>query len=136
MTDFQLRPIGQVHSTLRERKGAPRQPDEGAPPARLEIFAEFLPALDGVVVGDDMFVFTWLHEGKRDVLQVYPRGQIERRLTGVFATRSPDRPNPVGLHRVRLLAIDPAGWLDVEALEVIDGTPIIDLKPVLSAGDR
>ena len=136
MTDFQLRPIGRVHSTLRERKGAPMQPDEGAPPARLEVFAEFLSALEGVVVGDDILVFTWLHEAKRDVLQVYPRAQKHRRLTGVFGTRSPDRPNPVGLHRTRLLALDPAGWLDVEGLEAIDGTPIIDLKPVLTAGDR
>ena len=111
MTDFQLRPIGRVHSSLRQRKGAPRQPDEGAPAARIEIYSEFLPALDGVVAGTDILVFTWLHEGRRDVLQVYPRDQIERRLTGVFATRSPDRPNPVGLHRVRLLTIDPAGWL-------------------------
>ena len=131
MNRYDLHPIGQVHSTLRQRTGAPRQPNEGAPGARLEIYSQFLPALKGVVAGRDILVFTWLHEAERDVLQVYPRNDPKRRLAGVFATRSPDRPNPVGLHRVRLLTVDPTGWLSVEALEAIDGTPIIDLKPVL-----
>jgi tRNA-Thr(GGU) m(6)t(6)A37 methyltransferase TsaA len=126
-----LVPIGRVHSTLRDRSEAPRQGGEGAPVARIEIFPEFVRAMDGIEAGADLVVLTWLHEARRDVLEVHPRGEQINPLTGVFATRSPDRPNPVGLHRVRVRDVDARGWLTVEPLEAIDGTPVVDLKPVL-----
>src|SRR5205823_2547821 len=99
--------------------GAPRQPWEGAPEARLEILPEFVECLDGMQRGDEIWVFTWLHEGQRNLLKVHPRGDLRNPLTGVFATRSPDRPNPIGLHRVKVLGIDEERWLRVEALEAI-----------------
>ena len=126
-----LVPIGRVHSTLCDRSKAPRQGEEGAPIARIEIFAQFVRAMDGIEPGADLVVLTWLHEARRDVLEVHPRGEQVNPLTGVFATRSPDRPNPVGLHRVRVRDVDARGWLTVEPLEAIDGTPVVDLKPVL-----
>jgi len=123
---FALRPIGIVRSELKDRKGAPRGPEDGAPDAWIELEPWALEAMLGVEVGDKLLVLTWLHEGRREVLQVYPRDQ--RGLTGVFATRSPDRPNPVGLHPVTVLAIDGAR-LKVGPIEAIDGTPVVDLKP-------
>jgi tRNA-Thr(GGU) m(6)t(6)A37 methyltransferase TsaA len=130
MTAYMLEPIGVVRSTLTARENAPLQGDEGAPEAWLELNASVTPGLKGISVGDELLVLTWLHQGQRDVLQVHPRGNPANPLTGVFATRSPDRPNPIGLHRVRVLEIVD-GRLRVEALEAIDGTPIIDIKPVL-----
>ena len=123
--------IGRVHSVLVDRTGAPKQGDEGAPEARLEVFPAYTPALEGVTAGSDVIVLTWLHEADRTVLRVHPRGDRRRPLAGVFATRSPARPNPIGLHRVHVLDIDAAGWLRVAPLEAIDGTPIVDIKPVL-----
>lgn len=123
--------IGRVHSRLRARARAPKQGWEGAPDARLEILPEFLPGLEGITAGGEIVVITWLHKARRDVLKVHPRDDQTRPLAGVFATRSSDRPNPVGLHRVRVLEVDPRGWLKVRGLEAIDGTPIVDLKPVL-----
>jgi tRNA-Thr(GGU) m(6)t(6)A37 methyltransferase TsaA len=99
--------------------------------AWLEIFSAYVSGLDGIVPGRDILVLTWLHEAERDVLKVHPRDDEARRLTGVFATRSADRPNPVGLHRVTVLEVERDGWLRVQPLEAIDGTPIVDLKPVL-----
>ena len=128
-TEYAVRPIGWVHSSLKSRTGAPRQTYEGAPGARLEILPDFAQGLDGIAAGQDVLVLTCLHEAVRDVLEVHPRGVLP--LTGVFATRSPDRPNPVGLHRVRVLSVEGARWIHVDALEAIDGTPIIDIKPVL-----
>ena len=128
---YAVRPIAWIHSSLKQRADAPKQSYEGAPDARLEVVPDFLPALDGIEAGDEIVVLTWLHEAQRDVLKVHPRDDLRVRLTGVFATRSPDRPNPIGLHRVRVLAIDPQGWLHVQGLEAIDGTPVIDIKPVL-----
>ena len=108
------------------------QGDEGAPEAWLEFTPQFAPGLMGIQAGDDLLVLTWLHLAERDVLQVHPRGDPNRPLTGVFATRSPDRPNPVGLHRVTVL--EAAGQkLRVAPLEAIDGTPLVDIKPVLAA---
>lgn len=107
------------------------QGDEGAPEAWLELTSQASPGLMGITVGDGILVLTWLHLAHRDVLQVHPRGDLSRPLTGVFATRSPDRPNPVGLHRVSVLEVL-EGKLRVAALEAIDGTPIVDIKPVLS----
>lgn len=130
-----LRPIGWVHSPLKRPADAPKQGFEGAPDARIQIEPDFLPGLDGIEAGQEVLVLTWLHQAKRDVLAVHPRDDLRRPLTGVFATRSADRPNPVGLHRVKVLSIDRSGRLDVQGLEAIDGTPVIDLKPVLG-GDR
>jgi len=127
---YSLQPIGVVRSELTLRKGAPRQGYEGAPDAVVEIAAEFQPALDGVRAGDDILLLTWLHQGRRDVLEVRPRGDLRNPITGVFATRSPDRPNPIGLHRVTVTRID-GTRLEVRPLEAIDGTPVVDIKPVL-----
>lgn len=124
------RPIGWIRSPLTSRKGAPKQGSEGAPDAWLEIEPEFEPALLGLEVGDEVVLLTWLHEARRDVLQVRPRSDPDRALTGVFATRSPDRPNPIGLHPVRVLEIE-GTRLRVGPLEAIDGTPVLDVKPVL-----
>jgi len=128
---FDISPIGYVHSILKERSGAPRQGWEGAPNARLEIRPAFVECLDGIQSGQDIWILTWLHEARRSVLKVHPRGQVLNPLTGVFATRSPDRPNPIGLHRAKVLRVDGDRWLEVQGLEAIDGTPIIDIKPVL-----
>ncbi len=127
--------IGLVRSTLKNRADASRQGWEGAPDAKLEIFAEFIPGLDGIDAGQDIWILTWLHESQRSVLRVHPRGEVRNPVTGVFATRSPDRPNPIGLHRARVLSIDASGWLEVQGLEAIDGTPVIDIKPVLERDD-
>ncbi|HMA17098.1 MAG TPA: tRNA (N6-threonylcarbamoyladenosine(37)-N6)-methyltransferase TrmO [Thermoanaerobaculia bacterium] len=127
---YRLKPIGVVRSTLKRRKDAPRQGTQGAPKARIELVPEVAEALDGVLAGDEIVVVTWLHESRRDVLKVHPGGDASLPLTGVFATRSPDRPNPLGLHRVKVLRV--AGRvLEVAPLEAIDGTPVVDLKPVL-----
>jgi tRNA-Thr(GGU) m(6)t(6)A37 methyltransferase TsaA len=131
-TSFAIHPVGRVHSSLTRRADAPRQGYEGAPDARLEIDPAYVKALDGLAVGDEIVVLTWFHQAKRDVLEVYPRDDLNVPLRGVFATRSPDRPNPVGLHRVTVLGIEHERWLDVGPLEAIDGTPIVDIKPVLS----
>ncbi|MFN2559888.1 MAG: tRNA (N6-threonylcarbamoyladenosine(37)-N6)-methyltransferase TrmO [Jatrophihabitans sp.] len=135
MTEFRVRPIGRVSSELASRADAPRQGDEGAPDAALLIDPEASAGLAGLAVGDELIVLTWLHEADRAALSVHPRGDRDRPAQGVFTTRSPDRPNPVGLHRVRVLAIDGAS-VRVSGLEAIDGTPIIDLKPVLGAIDE
>ena len=108
------------------------QGDEGAPEALLALTPSAAQGLMGIRAGDELIVLTWLHLAERDVLQVHPRGDLNRPLTGVFATRSPDRPNPVGLHRVSVLEVTDQN-LRVAPLEAIDGTPIIDIKPVLSA---
>jgi tRNA-Thr(GGU) m(6)t(6)A37 methyltransferase TsaA len=128
---FVITPIGQVRSELKQRAGAPRQGWEGAPNAILEIYSAFAEALDGLEVGQDIWIFTWLHESRRSVLKVNPRGEKLNPLTGVFATRSPDRPNPIGLHRAKILSIHADRELRVDGLEAIDGTPVIDIKPVL-----
>jgi tRNA-Thr(GGU) m(6)t(6)A37 methyltransferase TsaA len=109
---------------------------EGAPEAWLEIKPDFVEALNGLVAGQELLVLTWLQEGRRDVLRIHPRGDIDAPIQGVFATRSPDRPNPIGLHRVKLLDIDRSGRLKVRSLEALDGTPVIDIKPILSGLDE
>ena len=117
-----------MRSTLRDRQDAPRQAFEGAPEATLEIDPAFAPALHRITSGSELIVVTWLHEADRSVLQVHPMDDERIPLTGVFATRSSDRPNPIGLHRVTVIGIDPPTSLPVDALEAIDGTPILDLK--------
>ncbi|HET7120789.1 MAG TPA: tRNA (N6-threonylcarbamoyladenosine(37)-N6)-methyltransferase TrmO [Solirubrobacterales bacterium] len=128
----ELRPVGHVSSPLSERATAPKQGDEGAPEATVEIAAEYESALRGLEAGDELLVLTWFHQADRETLAVHPRGDRDREEAGVFATRSPDRPNPIGLHRVRVLAVD-GPRLRVADLEAIDGTPVLDLKPVLGA---
>ena len=131
MSDYILRPIGRVHSELTDRQLAPKQGNEGAPDARIELFPEFARGLETISPGTDIVIVTWLHQAQRDVLRVHPRDDPRSPLRGVFATRSADRPNPVGLHRARVLKAEPRGWLTVRGLEAIDGTPVIDLKPAL-----
>jgi tRNA-Thr(GGU) m(6)t(6)A37 methyltransferase TsaA len=127
----QLHPIGVIRSSIKERSKAPMQGSEGAPDAWLEWKPSVTPALDGLAAGDEIIVITWLHAAKRDVLKVHPRSDPSRPLTGVFATRSPDRPNPLGLHRVTIRKISKRR-LRIGPIEVIDGTPVVDIKPVLS----
>jgi len=127
---FAIRPIGHVESPLTSTADAPRQGDEGAPPAYLILDSEVHAGLDGIAVGDEIIVLTWLHEADRRVLTVHPRGDLTRAEQGVFSTRSPSRPNPIGLHRVRVLNLEGIR-IQVSGLEAIDGTPIVDLKPVL-----
>ena len=132
---FSLRPIGRIRSVLKKRGGAPRQGSEGAPDAWLDVEPAALDGLEGLKAGDEILVITWLHRGKRDVLQVYPRGDRRRGLRGVFATRSPDRPNPLGLHAVTVRRIV-GRRLRIGPIEAIDGTPVVDVKPVLNERER
>ena len=134
-TTFALQTIGVTRSRLISLDDAPLQGDEGAPEAWLEFNPSMAPGLSGIAAGDELMVLTWLHLARRDVLQVHPRGRRERPLTGVFATRSPDRPNPVGLHTVKVLEVS-GHRLRVAAIEAVDGTPILDIKPVLLQPDR
>jgi tRNA-Thr(GGU) m(6)t(6)A37 methyltransferase TsaA len=131
---YWLEPIGFIRSALKRRKNAPRQGAEGAPDAWLEISRRFATGLAGINVGDEMIVLTWFHQARRDVLKVHPRGNKRAPLTGVFATRSPDRPNPLGLHRVTVHKIV-GNRYRIGPIEAIDGTPVVDIKPVLQRLD-
>ena len=128
--ELRLRPVGHVHSPLTDAATAPRQGDEGAPPASIEFHAEVADALDGLRAGDEVLVLTWLDRADRSTLVTLPRDDPTRPPVGVFATRSPHRPNPIGLHRVRIRAADGLR-LEVDGLEALDGTPVLDVKPVL-----
>ncbi len=129
-TEYSLYPIGFLHSPLKHPGEAPKQGSEGAPDAWLELNSTVAEGLDGLAAGSEVIVITWLHQADRAILKVHPRDDRNVPLTGVFATRSPDRPNPLGLHRVRVLEI--AGTrLKVGPIEAIDGTPVVDIKPVL-----
>ncbi len=128
-TVIQLWRIGAVRSPLKDRAECPKQGNEGAPEAWLEIENQFADSLHGLKLGERIIVLTWLHQGRRETQQVYPRRNRAAGLHGVFATRSPDRPNPIGLHEVEILEI--AGTrIRVKPLEVVDGTPVVDIKPV------
>ena len=129
---FELTTVGSVESPLTDPASAPKQGDEGAPDAWLAFEPCVLGALDGIRAGDEVIVLTWLDRARRDVLRVHPRGDVSRAPQGVFSTRSPDRPNPIGLHRVEIASID-GGRVRVRNLEAVDGTPIVDVKPVLSS---
>lgn len=133
----ELEPIGRVSSPLTDLAAAPKQGDEGAPEAWIVLSPAVADGLEGIDVGAELVVLTWLDRGDRSVLRVHPRGDLSRPPQGVFATRSPDRPNPIGLHRVEVLEVD-GERMRVSGLEAIDGTPVLDLKPVLSAdvGER
>jgi tRNA-Thr(GGU) m(6)t(6)A37 methyltransferase TsaA len=125
-----LTQIGVIRSTLKARKNAPRQGGEGAPDAWLEIFPWAAEGLHLVAAGDELIVLTWLHQARRNVFKVIPRHDPRNPLTGVFATRSPDRPNPIGLHPVVVKSIT-GRRLRIGPIEAIDGTPVVDVKPVL-----
>lgn len=133
---YVLRPIGVVRSALRTPADAPNQAFEGAPDALLEIGPTFEEALHRIQPGDELIVLTWLHLADRETLQTHPTGDTNIPLTGVFRTRSPDRPNPIGVHRVTVIALEGPTSLRVEALEAIDGTPIVDLKVALPTTRR
>lgn len=130
-SSYVLEPIGVIRSELTNLADAPMQGDEGSYEAWLELTPQVAPGLTGISVGDQLIVLTWLHLAQRDMLQVHPRDRLEAPLTGVFATRSPDRPNPIGLHQVSVLQIDGLR-LKVAPIEAIDGTPIVDIKPALA----
>jgi tRNA-Thr(GGU) m(6)t(6)A37 methyltransferase TsaA len=133
---YEVRPVGWVESPLTDRDSAPKQGDEGAPLARVVFRPELVEAAADLRIGDEVIVLTWLHQGRRDVLSVHPRGDTARSRQGVFSTRSPDRPNPIGLHRVTIAGIE-GNAVEVRDLEAIDGTPVIDVKPVLGpVGER
>jgi tRNA-Thr(GGU) m(6)t(6)A37 methyltransferase TsaA len=129
---YSLRAIGIIRSELKTRRRAPRQGSEGAPDAWLEVQPWAARGLEGVAAGDRVLVITWLHRGRRDVLRVRPRDDRRRRLAGVFATRSPDRPNPLGLHSVTVREVE-GNRLRIGPIEAIDGTPVVDVKPVIGA---
>jgi tRNA-Thr(GGU) m(6)t(6)A37 methyltransferase TsaA len=130
MTTVALRPIGRIESPLKEAAGAPKQADEGAPEAVLAIEPEFAVGLTGLAAGDEIVVLTWLDRAARDILVNHPRSDRSRPVAGVFTTRSPHRPNPIGVHQVTVAAVDGAR-VRVRGIEAIDGTPILDIKGVL-----
>jgi len=131
---FSIKAIGTIRSDLKSTKDAPLFYTEGAPNAFLEILPEFKDGLDLMPIGKEIVVITWLHKSSRKVLKVHPRGDLTRPLTGVFLTRSPDRPNPLGLHRAKVLEIRDDG-LYIGPIEAIDGTPVVDIKPVVETND-
>jgi len=128
----QLHPIGVIRSAIKKLGEAPKQGSEGAPDAWLEVYPFATQGLDGLSAGDEIVVITLLHRARRDALKVHPRSDPRRPLTGVFATRSPDRPNPLGLHRVTIRTLT-ADRLRIGPIEAIDNTPVLDIKPVLNA---
>ncbi len=126
----QLRAIGVIRSTVKTRAQAPKQGLEGAPDVWLEVDPKFGDCLDGLKPGDEIIVITWLHQARRETMKVHPRSDPQNRLWGVFATRSPDRPNPLGLHPVTIRRVVKTR-LRVGPMEAIDGTPVVDIKPAL-----
>ncbi len=132
---YLLRPIGIVRSSLKRLEDCPKQNQDGAPDAWVEIDLTFSEGLECLTPGCEVILITWLHKACRNVLRVHPRVNPDAPLRGVFATRSPDRPNPLGLHRVEVLEIKEKGLFRIRALEVLDGTPVIDIKPGISGSD-
>ena len=129
---FQLKSVGIVHSDLKDVRDCPHQEREGAPGAWIEIEPQYADALKGLDAGDEILVLTWMHLADRSRLRVHPRGNRENPMKGVFATRSPHRPNPIGLHRTRIIAMEPPSRIKVAFLEAVDGTPVVDIKSVIS----
>jgi len=126
-----IRFIGKIHSELKELEECPLQEFEDAPAATLTIFPEFMEGIHDIKEGAEILLLTWLHKADRSVIKCFPRNNYESLHLGVFSTRSPDRPNPIGIHAVKVLSISPNGLIKVSGLEVIDETPLIDIKPVL-----
>ena len=131
MPGFELRQIGVVRSSLKNRQDCPFQEKEGAPEAWIEIDPAYADGLYGLHLGDEIMVFTWMHLANRHTLQVHPRGNRKNPLKGVFATRSPSRPNPIGIHQTRIISLGQPSKIKVQALEVVDKTPVVDIKPVI-----
>jgi len=131
---FRIKPIGFIRSDLKYREDAPRQGREGAPNALIEVLPSYMKALHRMQIGDEIIIISWLHRARRNVREVHPGGDASRPLMGVFSTRSPDRPNPIGLHRVKVFGMN-RGRLHVGPIEAIDGTPVIDIKPVIDSND-
>jgi tRNA-Thr(GGU) m(6)t(6)A37 methyltransferase TsaA len=125
-----IRFIGKIHSELKTPQDCPLQETENAPPATLEIFSPFIKGIQQLTPGSEVLIFTWLHEADRSVLTCFPRNNFDAPHIGVFSTRSPDRPNPIGLHNVTIRSVSADGLISVTGLEVIEGTPLIDIKPV------
>lgn len=134
MEEYTLKPIGYIRSELKHTADAPLFYTEGAPNAWLELLPDYLEGLERMQPGQEIIILTWLHLADRQVLKVHPRGDPGNPLTGVFLTRSPDRPNPIGLHRAAVLEKH-AGRLLVGPIEAIDGTPVVDIKPVVEEAD-
>ena len=134
MTSYTLQAVGIIRSTIRGREDAPRQGSEGAPDVWLEIESRFADALLGIEVGHELIVITWLDQADRSVLQNHPRGDQSRPLTGVFYTRSPARPNPLGLHPVTVREVD-GNRLKIGPIEAFDGTPVVDIKSASTRAD-
>jgi tRNA-Thr(GGU) m(6)t(6)A37 methyltransferase TsaA len=132
---YPIFPIGFIRSDLKRRNQAPRQGSEGAPDAWLELASRFFEGLEGIEIGEEIIIITWLHEAQRDTLKVHPRGDQNSPLTGIFLTRSPNRPNPLGLHRVTVREID-GNRIRIGPIEAIDGTPVIDMKAVIGSSDN
>jgi tRNA-Thr(GGU) m(6)t(6)A37 methyltransferase TsaA len=131
---YTLRPIGVIRSPLTDRATAPNQGSDGAPDAWLDVDPAVAAGLEGLAPGREIIVITWLHQSRRDVLRLHPQWDERNPLTGVFDTRSPDRPNPLGLHRVRIIERN-GNSLKIGPIEAIDGTPAVDIKPALAAAD-
>jgi tRNA-Thr(GGU) m(6)t(6)A37 methyltransferase TsaA len=129
-SEITIKPIGFIRSEIKNTEDAPLFYTEDAPSAVVEMLPEFLDGLHRIKTGDEIIVITWLHRAERDVLKVHPRGDKSNPLTGVFLTRSPDRPNPLGLHRVRVLSIN-SNRIIIDAIEAIDETPVVDIKRVV-----
>jgi len=127
----ELRFVGVIHSELKMLQDCPKQEHENAPVATIEIFDDFINAAKDLKPRDSIILFTWLHKADRSTLKTKPRNNITLPLTGVFSTRSPDRPNPIGIHFVRLVEVEPPNSFKVSGLEVLDNTPLVDIKPDL-----
>lgn len=135
MNSFEVRPIGHVESPLVSRSAAPKQGDEGSPRAWLIVDGRFSAGLADIKTGDDLLILTWLDRADREVLTTHPRNDQSKPLMGIFSTRGPDRPNPIGLHRVKVISIVNRTRIEVDDLEALDMTPILDIKPVLKVND-
>lgn len=129
--DSKLTFIGIIHSGLTKLEDCPRQENENAPDATIEIFGDFIEGMSNIKPGNEMILFTWLDKADRSVLKTKPRNDNNLPLTGVFSTRSPDRPNPIGIHFVKIVSVLNTSTFKIENLEVLDGTPVIDIKPQL-----
>ncbi|HXS35628.1 MAG TPA: tRNA (N6-threonylcarbamoyladenosine(37)-N6)-methyltransferase TrmO [Flavipsychrobacter sp.] len=128
--DTTLKVIGKIHSSLKKIEDCPRQENENAPEVEIEIFPEYTEGIKDIAVGSEILLFTWLHASDRSILKCQPRSNTEAPFVGVFSTRSPDRPNPIGLHSVKVIAISNSSLIKVSALEVLDQTPLVDIKPL------